>query len=432
MRELEPLSFDRALRDAAREFDRRKRAFESQSDVLPEYMRDEETLHWLRESRAKDPLAHSLELWLLRLREQTHFGARRAELSRAHQSELHPIAEPERIQLPLAEMLRLSLTRPRERAAYLRSFFASCAGLGELVRRLWEERLMFAETVAAPLDSFEVASPSTLALARTFVAETESAFESLHIHEPAQLLTTLLAESATEGWPARLSARSTLDLLGDAVWTHGLRVRPFAVPTAYGASSFLLALAEAGRAISDAASALRSPFVLATDVFDLRRHAFGALLAMLPLSPTFASRRLGLGPSRVQDQQRLLARAILAELRVASFRVLLRELLTGSASRLRSELPEVSDGALGFELPLEVAGAFIRVRARDSQRFAGALLAAGRYELLLQTHDEDWFRNPRAIAELRAELGEPAPSLPSTEALSGGARALVTRIQALL
>ena len=191
------------------------------------------------------------------------------------------------------------------------------------------------------------------------------------------------------------------------------------------------ALAEVGRAISDAASALRSPFVLATDVFDLPRHSLGALLGALPLSPTFARHRLGLGPSRVRDQQRTLARALLAEQRVAAFRVLVRELLCGSEQRLRSELPEASERALGFELPADLAGVFIRVRPRDSQRFTGALLAAARYDSLVQNHDEDWFRNPRAIAELRAELGESAP-LASTVRLSEGAQAWVMRLEALI
>ncbi len=114
---------------------------------------------------------------------------------------------------------------------------------------------------------------------------------------------------------------------------------------------------------------------------------------------------------------------MLADLRVAAFRVLLRELLSGGKKRLDDELPELSDRALGFELPASVAGVFIRVRPRDSQRFAGALLAASRHETLLQTHDEDWFRNPRAIAELRAELGEPVLTSLSAEALSAGAQA---------
>jgi hypothetical protein len=304
--------------------------------------------------------------------------------------------------------------------------------VAERVLRLWEERQLFAERLRAPLASFEVASEAIAQTARTFLASSHSAFETLQIHEPAQLVSTLLAEAAAEGWPARLSQRTTLDLLGDRAWFHGLRLRPFAVPEARGAGSFLLALSRAGGALSDAASALRSPFVLGTDVFDLHRNALGALLGSLPLSPTFATRRLGLGPSRVRDQQRALARAVLADLRVAAFRVLLRELLCAGKKRLDSELPELSHGALGFELPECAAGAFIRVRPRDSQRFAGALLAASRHETLLQTHDDDWFRNPRAIAELRAELNEPLPSPLSGETLAAGASTALARLETLL
>jgi hypothetical protein len=432
MRELEPLSFDRALRDAARELERRRQTGEPTEGALPEFLSHEETLHWLRESRSKDPLAASLELWLLRLREQAEFGTRRAELARAQRAEPHPIVEPEQARRTLSELLRLSLSRPRERAAYLRGYFTSSAAMAERVLRLWEERALFAERVRAPLASFELASEAIAPAARTFIESTRSAFETLQIREPAELVTTLLAESAAEGWPARLSQRTTLDLLGDPGFFHGLRLRPFAVPEARGAGSFLLALCHAGRAVSDAASAQRSPFVLGTDVFDLQRNTLGALFGALPLSAAFATRRLGLGPSRVRDQQRALARSVLAELRVAAFRVLLRELLGAGKKRLHDELPELSDRALGFELPPSAAGVFIRVRPRDSQRFAGALLAASRHETLLQRHDEDWFRNPRAIAELRAELSEPTRPPLDADALRIGAGFAEARLKALL
>ncbi|HEY1532955.1 MAG TPA: hypothetical protein VGF76_03025 [Polyangiaceae bacterium] len=432
MRELEPLSFDRALQSAARELERRKRTGESGQDALADYLVDEETLHWLRESRSKDPLAASLELWLLRLREQVELGPRRRELAQAHRQQLHGISEPEQARLPLSELLNLALARPRERAAYLRGYIACADALGDQVRRLWEERQIFADRLGTSLDSFEVASAELAPAAARFIASTRPAFETLQIKDPARLLRIALAEDAQEGWPARLSPRTTLDLLGDRTWIHGLRLRPFSTPVARGAGSFLLALESAGRAISDAASALRSPFVLATDVFDLRRNCVGALLGMLPLSPAFATRRLGLSPSRVRDQQRHLARAALVDARVATFRVLLRGLLARGSKALDSDLPELSDGALGFELPTAAAGVFIRVRPRDSQRFAGALLASSRHETLVETHDEDWFRNPRAIAELRAELAEPAPNLPTAAELAAGSRALEARLQALL
>jgi len=432
MPELEPLSFDRALRDAARELERRKKTGEPSEDALPPFLTDEETLHWLRELRDKDPLAHALELWLLRLREEAEFGAQRAALARAHRTEPHPIVEPEQARRTLSELLQLSFARPRERAAYLRGYFAASAPLAERILRLWEERQLFAERLRAPLASFEVAGDAILPAAREFLASTRSAFETLGVRQPSELLSTLLADAASEGWPARLSQRTTLDLLGDPALFHGLPLRPFAVPEARGAGSFLLAMSHAGRALSDAASALRSPFVLGTDVFDLQRSTISALFGALPLSPAFAVRRLGLGPSRVRDQQRALARAVLVDLRVGAFRVLLRELLLGGKRQLQRELPELSDGALGFELPASVVGVFIRVRPRDNQRFAGALLAASRHETLLQTHDEDWFSNPRAIAELRAELSEPAKAAPSADALSNGARYAQARIQTLL
>lgn len=432
MPELEPLSFDRALREASRELARRKLTGVGLHDALSAQLLDEETLHWLRESRAKDPLAGSLERWLLRLREEAHFGPLRYELGRAHRSALHTITEPERTRLPLSEMLRLAFTRPRERAAYLRGYFAAASELGGEVRRLWEQRQIFAESLGASLDSFEVASAALLPAAQAFIADTRGAFETLGIREPAELITQALAEAAQEGWPARLSARTTLDLLGDPQWRHGLRIRPFSVPKALGAGSFLLALTQAGRAIADAASALRSPFVLATDVFDLRQQRVGALLGLLPLSPTFASKRLGLSASRVRDQQRVLARAALVDTRVAAFRVALRPLLARGSKALESELPELSHTALGFELPPAVAGVFIRVRPRDSQRFAGTLLASARHERLVQAHDEDWFRNPRAIAELRAELNEPEVAELGAPELAAGAAALQARLLALL
>jgi len=431
MKELEPLSFDRALREAERELERRKKTGEPTEDALPAWLTDEETLHWVRQLRDKDPLAPSLELWLLRLREQAEFGTRRAELGRMYRAEPHPIAEPEQARRTLSELLHLSLARPRERAAYLRGYFASSTAMAEQVLRLWEERQLFAERLGAPLASFELASDAIAPAARAFLARSRSAFDTLGVREPSGLLSALLAEGASEGWPARLSQRTTLALLGDQSLVHGLRLRPFAVPQARGAGSFLLALGNAGRALSDAASALRSPFVLSTDVFDLQRDTVGALLGALPLSPAFAVRRLGLGPSRIRDQQRSLARAALADLRVAAFRVLLRELLLSGKRLLLGELPELSHGALGFELPESTAGVFIRVRPRDDQRFAGALLAASRHETLVQSHDEDWFRNPRAIAELRAELSEPARAPLSADALGDGAGHALSRIEAL-
>ncbi|HEY4105531.1 MAG TPA: hypothetical protein VGM44_16650 [Polyangiaceae bacterium] len=431
MLEPEPISFDRALRDAANALERRSTKGEPASDALPAALLDDETLAWLRELGTKDPLAPALERWLLRLREQAELAPRRAELGRAHRAALHHISAPADAHLPLATMLELALTRAGERAAYLKSYFASAGDLGELVARLWEERQLFAERVKAPLDSFEVVSPALVPAAREFLNATRPAFETLEVHDAATFLGAALAESANEGWPAHLSARTVSELL-PRQWSDGLRVRPFRLPRAIGGASFLLALSELGRALADATSEPRSPFVLARDVFDLRRNEFAALLAAATVSPAFATRQLGLGAARARDQVRVLAHALLVDARVAAFRVLLRELLLQGPSRVRREIAELSHGSLGFELPHTAVGAFVRVRPRDSQRFAASLQAQAQTQILIDSHDEDWFRNPRAIRELSAEFAEPRQSDVSAASLELGVAAFRARVEPLL
>jgi hypothetical protein len=83
-------------------------------------------------------------------------------------------------------------------------------------------------------------------------------------------------------------------------------------------------------------------------------------------------------------------------------------------------------------LPARWAGALYRIHFDDGQRFAGLLAAATWQRQLLETHDEDWFRNPRAIEELRASVDcMPATGI-AAGGLSVGARELRRRIEELL
>jgi hypothetical protein len=59
-------------------------------------------------------------------------------------------------------------------------------------------------------------------------------------------------------------------------------------------------------------------------------------------------------------------------------------------------------------------------------------LAASRGHELADEHDEDWFRNPRAIEQLRAETRTPAVTTCSTEALDAGAATLQRALLAQL
>ena len=58
-------------------------------------------------------------------------------------------------------------------------------------------------------------------------------------------------------------------------------------------------------------------------------------------------------------------------------------------------------------MPPSAAGALFPVGVEDEQALIGRLTAVSRAEALLTAHDEDWFRNPRAIEQLRAEASLP-------------------------
>jgi hypothetical protein len=60
----------------------------------------------------------------------------------------------------------------------------------------------------------------------------------------------------------------------------------------------------------------------------------------------------------------------------------------------------------------------------DGQRFAGLLLAPLRARELTESHDEDWFRNPRGVDQLRSEAALPPQCEVSPEELRAGAAAL--------
>lgn len=111
--------------------------------------------------------------------------------------------------------------------------------------------------------------------------------------------------------------------------------------------------------------------------------------------------------------------------RLFAFAVARRPLALTSYERLRNEFSEQAHAAFGCELAADLALTLPRCSDDDAQRFAGWALAYGSLARLEEEHDEDWFRNPRAIDQLRSE----AQLSPSTRATAddlrvGSARAL--------
>jgi hypothetical protein len=187
-----------------------------------------------------------------------------------------------------------------------------------------------------------------------------------------------------------------------------------------------------GAAWTEALAPASQPLSLARDPFGLSRATHGALLASLLVSPAFLRRQLGLGKPRVATHLRALARSSLLFVRQLALRVLLDEPALQGTRALHEAFAEQSARTFGFELPPDAAGLLFRPRVGDAQRLAGALLAATRAEQLAAEHDEDWFRNPRAIEQLRAEARLAPATTCTAEALAAGARSLIATLSQYL
>jgi len=87
---------------------------------------------------------------------------------------------------------------------------------------------------------------------------------------------------------------------------------------------------------------------------------------------------------------------------------------------------------LGAVVSPTLAGVWLRLRNDDAQRFLAVALAARRFTSLVEDHDEDWFRNPRAIERLRSEAQLPPRVSVDAEGVRESFTALRTMFAPLL
>jgi hypothetical protein len=216
-----------------------------------------------------------------------------------------------------------------------------------------------------------------------------------------------LGEDVRAAWPGRLNGPRLLDFFRDGDLFRGLELRPRTLPTAVGAASFMLGFGRLGSAWFEAQVPRDQPFCIARDPYRLDEHTASYLFALLPLNPTFLTRRLDVGRDAMTDIRRRLAQLWALELSATALRVRLRAAAFDSEVRLRESFEERCELDLGVRLPQSLAGVFFRLRSEDEQRFLGLLMAADLERRLTDAHDEDWFRNPRAIEQLRADAKLP-------------------------
>jgi hypothetical protein len=152
----------------------------------------------------------------------------------------------------------------------------------------------------------------------------------------------------------------------------------------------------------------------------------------LALSNDFARRRLEVARSTLPDYQRAWAAAALLDARTAAARLLTLPASFQGSGSLTESFQEELGSALGFELDPRLAGVLFVPRSDEPQRFAARLEAARLERELVDRHDEDWFRNPRAREELREQARSPVVVELTDEALEAGVRELERSLGAAL
>jgi hypothetical protein len=429
-RELSPFELDRELARVAPRARAAYRALRSGREVtltVPQVLRDPETHARLAAERS-DPIAAPLLRWLYWLELMQRSLGLEGERVRRYRSERHALDKPLSGHFTWRELLGHALRDAARRPALLDVLLERGGALRDAGARLSELRAAMPSFVERSRAELELPCPDVAAQAQALLSGSADAFGSLEARTPADLLELGLARDADDGWPRQLSLRSLNELLGEPDWLSGLQLDLGELPAPLSASSFARGLLRLGAAWTEALAPSSQPYSVARDPFGLSRATHGALFSSLVTSPVFLKRQLGLGKPRLPGHLRALSRSALLFTRQLALRVLLDEPALAGTGALSEAFAERATQSFGFELPPAAAGLLLRPRVGDAQRFAGLLLAATRAEQLASEHDDDWFRNPRAIEQLRAEARTPPATCCTAEALAAGARSLTARL----
>lgn len=424
--------------------------------------------HELRDLPLHDPLREPLQRWVYRLAEQriNADALLRRERER-RRPRLVPDA-PGRAAVSLAHMLEGALQDPGRRPLWLRLFLEHSAPVSAIGIELWQRRSEVARRMkligpgeiesslrkpAIPADAgAAAATPSLIALPAAVVpsapardGSADSAALASRLSEQlrdrvrelgaksaAELLGSAMGQDIRAEWPARLSLQRLSDYFRDSDLLRSLELRNVPLPAPLGASSFCRALGALGGAWLEALAPGDQPFVVAHDPYGLARHEAAGLFALLPTNARFLGHHLQVPRAALADVQRRLGQLWLVTLAQAALRLRLRAAALSGERAFRETFSELVNAELGVSLAPAAAGVLFRLDIEDEQRLLGSLLAAERERELIEAHDEDWFRNPRAIEQLRAEANRPPQPFITPERAEVALQATTRRLASLL
>jgi hypothetical protein len=271
----------------------------------------------------------------------------------------------------------------------------------EIARRMGLEHPW---TLAAPLTPSALRASAARVLDRTDdlsrAVWARAIDEAKGTSAAAAVLHSAMAREAGDGWPAHLAPRWFEDVFGAGL--RGLPLDLPALPPAAGAASFARALVVLGRTFRVASTSSSMPFAVAYDPLFASAHRVGFVFGALAADPEFQVRALGLGRRGAGAQGRVLARTALLELRAGAARIVLGD---GGA---RDAFDATTARLFGEPLDPRLRGAWPVERDDEPARWLAMLQAPSLRQSLRDRFDVDWFRNPRAWAELRGLGAGPA------------------------
>jgi hypothetical protein len=385
-----------------------------------------------------DPLRVHLKRWVLCLTER-RINAR--VLRGLHHARYHQgfAVHRQSVSASLASLLLNTLRHPGAAAHWGDQYLHNSHLYATLVAALWERRGELGRRWGidgydpnTALEPGVVAELSVVERARAWLDRTQDmAFE--HRRDSwVDWTEQALARDATLDWPARLSWRTLAEWFGDSELLTSLRLSSKRLPERIGPASFLRGLERLGQEWSESLAPSDQFFVVSHDAFRLRVQVHGALFALLLVHPAFLKRRMGAASAQCAAALRPLHRSVLLESRTRAFKVLIAEAGQQGRAALREAFMAETAHRFGFQLPEAAAGAVLTPSNDCGAAFVAPMLAAAHGEQLVSAHDDDWFRNPRAVDQLRSEASLPPPLTIDVRTFERGEDTLYARLAAAL
>ena len=361
----------------------------------------------LRELPEDLPLRLALLRWAFRLADSRVNAPGLWHMARFWRSDPITLQIPQRIVTTRSNVLLQSLRESQGYRAWFSALGDQLVGATHWVSEIWQSREELAKragfagvsSIIEPLDGMNAFSDTWLARTRPI------SFEVLP-RDPAQSLQAAMAVDACRGWPARISAPSMAALLGDRCWLERPHVREPAWPQLIGPTSFVRALDQLGQELARAWAPDDYPYAVGHDPWHLAEFRLGCVIASLVVNENWLRRVLGLSKDQANAQARALTRTLLHTSLCLSLKLRLRRAAIESEPALSLAYAEQTMEVLGSEWPTSFAGHLPRLRIDDAQRLLGLWLGLSDHMRLIQTFDEDWYRNPRAIESLLGQSQE--------------------------